>query len=388
MSKFLRHLSLLLLCFMGSCAENISVTKDRFVRTPVGFSELPGWEKDQILKAIPALAQSCSVLDRKPAWSGLCTALKTSAPQSDQQARQFFERWFQPYAVEGKDGEQGLFTGYYEAELQGSRVQEKAYQVPLYARPDDLVMVDLGKFKTDLHGQKITGKVVASPNGKYLEPYDDRSTIVKGSLTGRAQPLVWVNNPVDAFFLAIQGSGRVHLNDDSVVRLGYDATNSRPYVAIGRILADRNEIAKPVTMQSIRVWMQQHPEKAAEVMNLNTSYVFFRILKSSHAEEDSSYNDGPLGAEGVALTPQRSLAIDPGFIDFGTPVWLDTFDGQGTVLQRLVIAQDTGGAIKGAVRGDVFWGFGKEAEDQAGAMQSKGRYFILLPRNGSSDAHF
>lgn len=336
----------------------------------MAFDDLPGWQQDHVLQSIPALSRSCAALRTKENWKALCNALATRAPQNDEQARTFFENWFQPYAVAGENGNQGLFTGYYEAELQGNLEKAGVYHVPLYARPDDLVSVDLGQFKSELKGQHITGKAIRGKNGLELEPYDVRAQIEDGSLAGRAQPLAWVTDPVDAFFLAIQGSGRVHLQNDTVLRVGYDATNSRAYVAVGKILADKDEIERPVTMQSIRAWMKTHPAKAKEVMDLNPSYVFFKILKG----------DGPLGAEGVALTPGRSLAVDPAFISLGSPVWLDTSDGKGNSLQRLVIAQDTGGAIKGAVRGDVFWGYGAEAETQAGAMQSKGRYFVFLPR--------
>ena len=378
MVNALRSFFFLLLLLVAACVETTVPVKEEAIRTAVSFSDLPGWKEDHLQQALPALTRSCSVLKKKNGWSDLCAALEASPPHNDQEARQFFERWFQPYAQSNSASAQGLFTGYYEAELQGALQQGGSYQTPLFGRPDDLVTVDLGAFKSSLQGQTIAGKIVNSKNGKKLEPYDNRAQIVDGSLTGRAQPLVWVNDPVDAFFLAIQGSGQVHLTDDTVLRVGYDSTNSRPYVAIGKILAERNEIAKPVTMQSIRAWIKQHPEKARQVMDLNTSYVFFRILK----------DDGPIGAEGVALTPLRSLAVDPAFITLGTPVWLDTTDGKGAPLQRLVMAQDTGGAIKGVVRGDVFWGYGAEAESQAGAMQNTGRYFVFLPKMSTGNASF
>lgn len=365
-----------LLLMLTACAGTPELGKDTIKRTSVSFGDLPGWQQDHVGLSIPALIQSCAVLKKKAEWSALCTALALAPPQGDTQARQFFERWFHPYAVAGKDGSEGLFTGYYEAELQGALQQGGIYQTPLYAKPEDLVSVDLGAFKTELQGQHVAGKVVPSKNGAELVPYDDRADIDKGSLAGRAHPLVWVDSPIDAFFLAIQGSGRVQLADHSILRVGYDGTNSHAYVAVGRVLAERNEIQKPVTMQSIRAWMTANPDRARQIMNLNPSYVFFKILK----------NIGPIGAEGVALTPQRSLAIDPAFITLGSPVWLDTVDGKGDVFQHLVVAQDTGGAIKGVVRGDVFWGYGSDAEIQAGAMQSRGRYFVLMPKAELTDA--
>jgi membrane-bound lytic murein transglycosylase A len=287
-------------------------------------------------------------------------------PDDDASARAFFETWFRAYAVAGADGENGLFTGYYEAELHGALHRGGRYQTPLYARPHDLLTADLGAFKTEWKGQHLTGKV----EGNHFVPYDDRASIAKGSLKARAKVLAWVDDPADAFFLAVQGSGRVRLANNHVLRLGYDQANGRAYVAIGRALADSGALQRPVTMQAIRVYLAAHPDRAAEVMNLNPSYVFFRTLKG----------DQPIGAEGVELTPLRSLATDPAFIALGSPVWLDTTDGKGASLQRLMIAQDTGGAIKGAVRGDVFWGYGADAEAQAGAMQSRGQYFVLLPK--------
>lgn len=376
------HLSLCFLLLLAACVGQSPTSNPSFLQSAVGFGDLPGWNNDPVLEAVPALLKSCDALDKKAIWSPLCRSLRSTPLSTNEQARHFFEHWFQPYAVRSGESDQGLFTGYYEAELHGSFHQEGPYQTPLYARPHDLVTVDLGQFKSDLHGQLITGKVVNGPKGLKLTPYDDRSLIAKGSLVGRAQPLLWVDNPIDAFFLAIQGSGRVRMTDKRWVKVGYDASNSRPYVAIGKILADHNDIGKPVTMQAIRSWMQQHPERASDIMNLNTSYVFFRILTNN------GHNEGPLGAEGVVLTPERSLAVDTAYIELGTPVWLDTADGKGNKLQKLVIAQDKGGAIKGIVRGDVFWGYGPAAEIEAGSMQSPGRYFVLLPRSGVTDASF
>jgi membrane-bound lytic murein transglycosylase A len=206
--------------------------------------------------------------------------------------------------------------------------------------------------------------------GQNLVPYDDRAAITKNSLADRAQVLVWVDDPIDAFFLEVQGSGLVTLEDGNTMTVGYDGINGHGYVAIGRVLADRGDLPRPVTMPAIRQWLETHPEQAQQVMNENPSYVFFKTLPDVNVT----------GAEGVSLTTERSLAVDPSFIPLGLPIWLDTTDGQGTKLQRLMIAQDTGGAIKGAVRGDVFWGPGPEASIQAGAMQSQGRYYVFLPK--------
>jgi len=352
------------LLFLASCAE---VSPTGLTLTPVSFTDLPGWSDDRQSESLAAFARSCDKLTQKSTlydWRTVCAALNQVA-HDDAAARAFFEAYFKPYIV--NDGDDGLLTGYYEAELRGSSAPTAQFHVPLYVRPDDLVAVDLGLFKPEWKGQHIAGKV----NDAKLIPYDDRAAIVANSLEGRAHVLLWVDDPVDAFFLEIQGSGRVQLEDGRMARIGYDSANGRAYIAIGRALAEMDEVQKPVTMQSIRAWLAAHPERAQEIMNLNPSYVFFHTLDG----------EGPVGAEGVALTPLRSLAVDPAFVSLGTPVWLETNTTDGAPLRRLVIAQDTGGAIKGPVRGDLFWGAGKDAEAQAGAMQSRGRYFILLPKN-------
>ncbi|HEU0117586.1 MAG TPA: murein transglycosylase A [Alphaproteobacteria bacterium] len=378
--KYLSALALVL--FLTACASEPKVEKPTLTKTD--FTKLPGWDSDNLVDAIPALVKSCAVITKKAPdaklgvagtkadWSAACADLAMLPPRNNDAARDFLTHWFQPYAVTGKDGGEGLFTGYYEPQLRGSFKKTASFQTPLYPRPDDLIGVDLGEFKSDLHGQRIVGKV----EGSNLKPYDTRAEISNGSLDKRAKPLLWVDDPVDAFFLEVQGSGDVKMTDGSVTHVGYDGANGRAYVAIGRAMADQSLIEKPVTMQSIRAWLNNNPDRAQEIMDINGSYVFFRKL------EDGT---GPVGAEGVSLTPQRSLAVDPAFIPLGTPLWLDTQDSKGNALQSLMVAQDTGGAIKGAVRGDVFWGAGDEAAAQAGAMQSKGHYYVLLPQGVSVD---
>ena len=363
-----------LLLLLAACT-GVTPSPEKPALTPVDFADLPGWNDDRQSEAIPAWARSCSVLIKGPRardWRAACAALKNVPPHDDAAARAFFELYFRPYAAVSNDGFEGLFTGYYEPELKGSLRRTKRYNIPLYARPRDLVSVDLGLFRPEWQHQHIAGKV----EGARLVPYDDRALIEKNSLKGRARVLLWVDDPVDAFFLAIQGSGRVRLTNGQIVRIGYDQANGRAYVALGRVLADLDAIERPVTMQKIRAWLAAHPDRADEVMNLNPSYVFFRKIRG----------DGPVGAEGVALTTKRSLAVDPSFVPLGAPVWLDAFDGAGAPLEHLVIAQDTGGAIKGPVRGDLFWGAGFEAAEEAGTMQGRGRYFILLPKSVTPDA--
>lgn len=267
------------------------------------------------------------------------------------------------------DDDQGLFTGYYEAELHGAWNRKPPYTVPIFRRPNDLITADLSLFDPEWKDRKIIGRI----EGEKFVPYFTRSAIETGALAGRDLEMLWVDDPVDAFFLHIQGSGRVRMTDGSIVRVGYAGKNGRPYVAIGRPLIERGAIPKEtMSMRAIRDWLAAHPDQMDEVLNLNPSYVFFRQIDG----------EGPIGAQGVALTPGRSLAVDTKLLPLGAPVWLETTDPltPETSLRRLVIAQDTGGAIKGAVRGDLFWGYGDEAAAKAGAMKQQGRYFLLLPK--------
>lgn len=347
----------------------------------VSFSDLPGWNNDDLQGSIEALARSCVKLKAQdqqkvfgdPAWNiktgdwaAACARIDSGAASADPRA--FFERYFTPYEATSGDYREGLFTGYYEAALRGSRVKSARYSTPLLARPDDLVMVELGDFRESLKGQRIAGRVIKGA----LKPYESRAEIEAGKLSA-AVPLVYVDDPVEAFFLHIQGSGRVMLEDGSEMRVGYAGQNGHVYYAIGRELVKRGHLsADQVSMQSIRAWLAAHPDQATEFMNLNPSYVFFEELKG----------DGPLGAQNVALTPTRSMAVDRTKIPYSTPLWLsikEPVTGQGD-LQRLVIAQDTGGAIKGPIRGDYYWGYGAEAAHNAGLMKSAGRYWLLLPR--------
>ncbi|QQG36416.1 MAG: murein transglycosylase A [Micavibrio aeruginosavorus] len=354
---------------------------------PVLFSDLPGWGNDDLSGAIEALGRSCSKImtqdPEKPfgdpvwnlsagSWSGACGRIENGKlkPGAFDNPRAFFEFYFTPYEATAGNYRHGLFTGYYEAALKGSRAPGGPYQTALLQRPDDLIMVELGDFRETLKGQRIAGRVV---NGS-LKPYETRAEIETGKLLA-ARPLVWVDDPVGAFFLHIQGSGRILLDDGGEMRVGYAAQNGHMYYAIGRELVKRGLMVKEdVSMQSIRAWLESHPSEAKEFMNLNPSYIFFKEIKE----------EGPLGAQNVPLTAGRSLAVDRTKIPYGLPLWLDILQPIPTIerLQRLVIAQDTGGAIKGPIRGDYFWGYGEDAEHNAGLMKATGRYWLLLPRVG------
>lgn len=380
-----RPLAVMLSIGVAACAQGDPTgpgeTEDRPVFRDVPFAALPGWARDDHAAALPALLRSCPPLEKRgiagfgpgfgaaQTWRAICAAARKLPAGDRAAARQFFERHFRPAAVSGLSGRDGLITGYFEPELRGARKRGGTFIVPLHVRPPDLVAVDLGRFGDEFRGKRIAGRVVRGS----LIPYHDRRQIERGALRGRKLELVWVDSAADAFFLHVQGSGRIRLRDGSILRVGYAGTNGQPYTAIGRKLIARGEIPREkMSMQAIRSWMAAHPADGAALMQTNKSYVFFRELTG----------DGPLGAQGVALTPERSIAIDRRILPMGLPVWLDTSlpDAAATPFRRLMVAQDTGDAIRGAVRADVFWGPGARAARMAGAMKSPGRYWFLRPR--------
>lgn len=368
------------------------------------FDDLPGWRDDDLTEALPALAASCQVLGRRPAgspvgqdglggtagdWAAVCRAVESARREGwpAERLRGALEERLRPWSVTDRRLErEGLITGYYEPELRGSRRRHGLFRTPLYRAPRDLIAVDLGRFREDLAGRRIAGRLV----GKSLAPYHDREAIEGGALSGKGLELVWVDDPVGAFFLQVQGSGRVVLEDGTVLRVGYAAQNGHPYTAIGRELVARGALVlEDVSLQSIRQWLEDHPEEAPEVMAANASFVFFRPLD----------RQGPLGSLGVALTPERSLAVDPRYLPLSAPVWLagsapwvppSVLEGPVEAggrprpvgdqpLRKLLVAQDTGGAIRGPLRGDLFWGAGKRAEVVAGHMKHPARLWLLLP---------
>jgi membrane-bound lytic murein transglycosylase A len=366
---------------------NEPAAEDRLVLRPTRFADLPGWREDAVAEALPALLKSCRRISALPGdaplgesfagtaadWKPVCAGAAKVPAGDSAAARAFFEAQLRPYSTANNGDPLGLFTGYYEPLLHGSRKRGGKFTIPLYLRPPELVMVDLGRFRDELEGQRVAGRVEDGT----LVPYPDRAEIEEGALSGRKLELVWVDDPVDAFFLHIQGSGRIRLAEGGEMRVGYAAQNGHPYFAIGRDLIDRGALTRDkVSMQSIRKWLVEHPEEAREVMRKNASYVFFQDLKG----------EGPLGAEGVALTPGRSLAVDRKHFPLGVPVWLSAGmpgakEGEGDrKIRRLLVAQDTGGAIRGPVRGDVFWGHGPEAAELAGRMKHRGRLWVLLPK--------
>ena len=382
----LRAACLVLAVILGGCAKKEPEKVPALELAPVAWTKLPGWSLDDPGPALRAFKRSCESIGRRAAdaafgqepvygkigdWQGVCAA---AATVEESRARAFFEERFTPFAVSDSGSPEGLFTGYYEPQLAGSRIPDERFRHPLHKRPTDLVTVDLAMFDKSLEGRRIAGKI----EGGRLVPYPDRAEIDAGALKGRKLELLWVADPIDKFFLQIQGSGQVVLPDGGIVRVGYADQNGHPYRAIGRDLIEMGELTREnVSMQSIRDWLDRHPEAAPALMAKNASYVFFRELQLPADAE------GPPGAQGVPLTPGRSVAVDRRFLPLGLPVWLDTtapWPAGERPLRRLFVAQDTGGAIKGVVRADVFWGAGPEAAHVAGHMKSSGRYWVLLPK--------
>jgi len=384
--RLLKMMAVFAVCLpLAGCAALSKKSGDSLYLKESSFARIQNWDADNQAEALAPLQKSCARIMRKdPAadmgagnfagraeqWQEVCQKLPADPSTADAEARQFFQDNFTPYEVWGEKGREGLFTGYYEPTLRGSRKKHGKFRIPIYSRPNDLISVHLGDFRPALKGETVMGRVA----GKKLVPYYRRAEIEKGALKKQRKEIVWVDSAVDAFFLHIQGSGQIVLDNHKAQRVGYAAENGQPYVAIGRELVRSGALTKEdVSMQSIRDWLERHPDEAAAVMDLNTSYIFFNKLKNE---------GGPLGAEGLPLTPRRSLAVDRRKIPYGIPLWLgaEEPDGEGC-LQRLMVAQDTGGAIAGAVRGDFFWGAGEEAAHKAGLMKSRGHSWILLPKS-------
>jgi membrane-bound lytic murein transglycosylase A len=345
----------------------------------VAFAELPGWNDDALTAAWPAFIAQCPTLLAQvagtPIWRDACTAALLSIPDNDAAARAFFERHFTPYSVSAPDErDTGLVTGYYEPLLRGSRHRDERYRYPLYAPPDDLFRVELAELFPELEGKRVRGRV----DGKRVVPYWTRADIEadRASLAGKA--LVWVDDPLDAFFLHIQGSGRVTLEEGDVMRVGYADQNGQPFRSIGRLLVERGELTLAgASMQAIKQWGRDHPDQLPSLLAENPSYVFFREI----IPDPKAAIDGPIGSLGVPLLAQRTIAVDPRAIPLGAPVYLaTTYPLSGRPLARLVMAQDTGGAIKGALRADFFWGFGDSAGEQAGRMRQPGKMWLLWPK--------
>ncbi|CAN5491408.1 hypothetical protein BH10PSE7_BH10PSE7_33350 [soil metagenome] len=376
MRRALSFAAALLMCF--------SMTVDaKPILERVSFDSIEGWATQDHALALAAFRRSCTEIANegnafaravsfggtRQDWLPVCNALNSRT-----EARRFFERYFMPLAVHDPVRPEGLFTGYFEPEARGSRTQASDYDVPVYAKPPDLTAFNE---KTEKRLGVRYGRLV---DGK-PERYFTRREIEDGALAGQGLELIWLSDWADAFFMQVQGSGRVRLDDGTLMRFSYAAKSGQPYTGIGGLLVDRGVLTRDdMSMQAIRAWMEKDPQAARDLMWENKSFVFFREVPI----EDPSL--GPPGAQKVSLTPLASLAVDRRFWMFGTPVWLDTMapSGKDRALEpfrRLMIAQDTGTAIKGHARGDVFWGAGEAAAITAGHMKSPGSMTVLLPRS-------
>lgn len=328
--------------------------------SPISFNEIPGWSDDKQGEALVAFRRSCPKLTTGPdskittdggektvataEWKRICDAAAAANERDPVSARRFFEDNFRPLVVSAP----GKFTGYFEPELRGSRVPSRFFTIPIYRRPPDL---------TD-------------------KPYLTRAEIDQGALKGKGLEIAWVQDPVALFEVQVQGSGRVHLAEGGTLNLGFDGSNNRPYTAIGSVLVEMGVMKREdATWPAIRDWLKRNPQQARDVMRKNERYIFFKDTRVQ----------ATTGAEGVPLTAQRSLAVDTAFTPFGTPIWIETVrpvagkPGATEVYRRLMIAQDSGAAITGPARGDVFFGGGAQAADWAGRMASPGRAIVLVP---------
>ncbi len=360
-----------------SCAACPGVTPPvpAFARThvPATWADLPGWSDDDVAAAWPAFLLSCRGVASRAngnGWKRVCDLARAADGKPGFDARRFFEQNLTPYAIANGDGAlNGLVTGYYEPLLRGSRLRAKGVEQPVRGVPDDLLTIDLSAVFPELKDKRVRGRL----EGNKVLPYWSRAEITAKGDKLPGKTLLYVDDAVELFFLQVQGSGRVRLADGSTVRLNYADQNGHPYQSIGKALVERGELKlEEASMQGIQSWARANPARLDALLNSNPSYVFFREMPNS--------DGGPIGALGVPLTAERSIAIDPRSVPLGSPVFLATTrPNSSTPLNRLVMAQDTGGAIKGAVRADFFWGFGKEAGELAGRMKQSGRMWVLLP---------
>jgi len=383
--------------FADTCKDDMiegpAPAHDALTLTKAKFADLPGWTDDKLAEAIPSFLISCAKLaelkDGDPAgvdghggtvkqWRRPCSEAAKLKAGDDTAARAFFEAEFVPYVAAGKTGANGKLTGYYVQELHASRKKQGKFQIPVMGRPADLAMLDLGKFVKDGHGRRLWGRL--NKDGE-LEPYYTRQEIRKGALASQKLELMYADDPVDVLFAQIEGSAKAKLDDGTEVWLEFAGKNGRAYMGVGGILKAKGELAKPGsgTMQGIRKWFVDHAARFDEIVDDDASYVFFKESKLP----------GAVGSQKVVLTAKRSMAVDRAFIAMSTPIFVETkapvVGKVGTVApwQHLLIAQDTGAGIMGAVRGDIYWGDDHDAEELGGRMGGAGRYWVLLPKGVS-----
>jgi membrane-bound lytic murein transglycosylase A len=350
---------------------------------PIDFSEIEGWQDDDQAAAFVTLLKSCRRIAARPGSAnisaGACAAalaLAADGEVSREAARSFFEAHYTPYRVVAP--KPGRVTGYYEPEIEGSRQKSAKFSVAAYGRPDDLVAVTPDEMRARDSAAGVLTAMRKTDDG--LVPFYTREEIDKGALAGRNLELVYLD-PVELFFMQVQGSGRVRLPDGTHVRLGYATKNGHPYTSIGKKLVELGEgKPKSMSMQGIKAWLHDDPERGKKMMWENKSYVFFRVLDEKEGE------DGPIGAQSVSLTPERSLAVDPSFHALGLPIFVEAPEltkPDGAPFRRLMIAQDVGSAIKGPERGDIYWGSGDKAGAIAGTTLAPAHFIVLKPNDAA-----
>jgi len=338
----------------------------------VAWTEIPEWAREPLRDALPAFMRGCPVLEKRAEWKAACVAGAALGTNSTERAiAAYFERYFEPHqAINADETTSGMVTGYYEPLLRGNRTRTEKFKYPLYAPPPDLLTIDLTGLHPDLKHRRLRGRI----EGNKVVPYLSRADIDAEPAPLKGGELAWVDNAIEVFFLHIQGSGQVEMPDGERLRLGYADQNGHPFKGLGRLLIQRGELTlERASMQGIKEWARKNPRKVQEYLNANPSYVFFRELPKDLP--------GPIGSLGVPLTAERSIAVDPRVVPLGAPVFLaTTYPNSPRPLNRLMVAQDTGGAIAGGVRVDFFWGFGDAAGNQAGKMRQSGRTWVLLPK--------
>lgn len=347
-------------------------TPDYALLQPAKWEDIDGLMTDDLSQAWPAWLQSCSTLKNKAQWQAACNAANQLNKPNTAAVIAYLTDYFNVYKATNQDGtESGMITGYYEPLLKGSRTQSSQYPHPLYKQPADLITVDLADIYPELKGKRVRGKLV----GNKLVPYTTRADIEATPSPLAGSELVWIDDIVDGFFLQVQGSGLVQLSNGQKMHVGYADQNGQAYNSIGRVLIGRGELTKDqASMQGIKNWAHHNPTKLRDLLNANPSYVFFKELPADL--------NGPLGALGVPLSAERSVAVDPKYVPLGAPIFLSTTQpNTPNPLKRLMVAQDTGGAIKGGVRADYFWGAGDAAGKQAGSMKQQGKIWVLLPKD-------
>jgi membrane-bound lytic murein transglycosylase A len=341
------------------------------------WESMDGFNQENLSLAWPAWQQSCSALKNKATWRNVCVAAQKldvdfASKPSDTDILNYFKTHFSVYQATNIDGtDTGMITGYYEPQLKGSRTQSAQFPYPLYTTPPDLISVALDEIYPELKFKRLRGRL----NGNKLVPYFNRAEIEAENSPIARQAFVYVSDKIDLFFLQIQGSGLITLENGEQMHVGYADQNGHTYQSIGKFLIANGELTpSEASMQGIKLWASKNPEKLQALLNQNPSYVFFRELPAGLP--------GPLGALGVPLLAEYAVAVDPKMIPLGAPVFLSTtMPNSVQPLKKIVMAQDTGGAIKGGVRADFFWGSGNAAGEKAGAMKQSGKIWVLLPKD-------